>query len=84
MEILETKLVEKEVVTDVLCNKCGCSCKDYMDANHEHFNFNSAIIYPDFGYGSSYDMQVWEVHLCESCYAELESTFKIKPQKTWG
>jgi protein-arginine kinase activator protein McsA len=90
MEIKQTKLVEKEVVEDVLCNKCGESCKDYVDAAHEFFNLNHATITPDFGYGSRlYDMDSWEVHICESCYAEFEATFKIKPKKeqnifAWG
>lgn len=83
MEILETKLVEKIIVTDVLCNKCGESCKYYID--NDTFNINSAVITSSFGYGSTkYDMEDFEVHLCEDCYAELESTFKIKPIKTLG
>lgn len=81
MEILETKLVEKKIVTDVLCNKCGESCKYHLD--NDTFNINSAIVTADFGYGSTkYDMEEFEVHLCEKCYAELEATFKIKPNKT--
>lgn len=81
MEILETKLVERKVVTDVLCNKCGESCKHYVDTEHKHFNFNSVVLSPEFGHGDL-DMEDFEVHLCEDCYAELERTFKIKPTKT--
>lgn len=92
MEITKTKQVDKEVVEDVvediLCNKCGGSCKDYVDRNHEYYNFNSAIITSDFGYGSVlYDMEDFKVHLCETCYAAFEATFKIKPEKkqlAWG
>jgi hypothetical protein len=81
MEILEKRLVEKRIVTDVLCNKCGESCKYHLD--NETFNINSAVITGDFGYGSTkYDLIDFEVHLCEDCYAELERTFKIKPNKT--
>ena len=86
MEILETKLVEKVVVKDVLCNKCGDSCAYRI--SKEHSNFNSAIITASFGYGSLiYDMEDWEVHICEPCYADFEATFKFKPQKSkhaWG
>lgn len=87
MEIREKKLVEKEIVADVLCNKCGESCRDYIDKGHKHFNHNYALITPDFNYGSVlYDMDDWEVHICETCYAEFEATFKIKPKITskWG
>jgi protein-arginine kinase activator protein McsA len=81
MEILEKKLVEKLTVTDVLCNKCGESCRYELDT--DMVNFNSAVITADFGYGSTkYDMEDFEVHLCEDCYADLEKTFKIKPAKT--
>lgn len=80
MEITELKWVEKKIVKDILCNKCGESCKSYVDSNHELWNFNSAIITPDFEYGSIYDMADWEVHICENCYTEFESTFKIKPK----
>lgn len=85
MEILGIKLVEKVVVKDVLCNKCGESCA--YQTSKEHSNFNSAVITPSFGYGSVlYDMEEWEVHICEDCYAGFEETFKIQPKKTnaWG
>ena len=79
MELLVTKLVEKQVVKDVLCNKCGESCA--YEISKDRRNFNSAVITADFGYGSLiYDMQDWEVHICEPCYASFEATFKIKPQ----
>lgn len=89
MEIRELKQVEKSMVADVLCNKCGGSCKDYVDAEHKHFNLNYADITPHFGYGSVlYDLEDWEVHICETCYAAFEATFKLQPEKkqtlAWG
>lgn len=84
MEKTKRKLVEKDVTDDVLCNKCGGSCKDYIDAEHKQWNFNHATMTPEFGYGSVlYDMTGWEdVHLCEHCYAAFEATFVIKPKHT--
>ena len=84
MEKREKKLVEKEVVSDIICNKCGESCKDYIDTEGKHYNFNHAVITPSFGYGSLLDSYEFEVHLCEKCYSEFESTFKIEPKKKMG
>lgn len=88
MEILEKKLVEKEVVGDVICNMCGDSCRDYIDAAHTHCNYNYAAITSNFGYGSTlYDGEEFEAHICESCYQKIENMFVIKPEKKvnyWG
>lgn len=90
MKTQKVELVEKAKVTDVLCNKCGESCKDYIvQGNTDMFNLNYAEITPNFGYGSTlYDLEDWEVHICEGCYAAFEATFKIQPEKkqtlAWG
>jgi protein-arginine kinase activator protein McsA len=80
--------VNKSKEKDMLCNKCGESCKVYIDAAHTKHVFNHALIVPKFGYPSLlFDGDVWEVHICEECYTEFENTFKIKPEKQtnlWG
>lgn len=86
MRVTKSNKSNSSIEVDVLCNKCGGSCKDYVDAAHKHYNFNHATMKPEFGYGSlRYDMTSWDdVHLCENCYAEIESTFALKPEKKVG
>jgi len=67
----ETKNVE--VIKDVLCNKCGASCKA-IDCD----NFNCAELKVHWGYGSTYhDGEIHEAHLCEQCWEGIVKEFKI-------
>jgi hypothetical protein len=53
-----------EIIKDVLCNKCGISCKE----------FSSLMAH--WGYGSTRDGEVHEAHLCETCWEEIVKDFK--------
>lgn len=67
------KTVEQDVVTDVICNCCGNSCKTEYDFEH-------VTIYTNFGYGSKHDGLCEVSHVCEDCYFKITDTFKIKPE----
>lgn len=58
---------------DVVCDKCGKSCRDDMDMNFEY-----ATISAYWGYASSKDLYHDEAQICESCYDGLG----IKPKRT--
>jgi hypothetical protein len=64
----ETKTIE--VIKDVLCNKCGKSCRC-----HDNHDFVCASLSVHWGYGSTRDGEVHEAHLCESCWETITKDF---------
>lgn len=65
---------EIEVVDDVVCNKCGCSCsarppKTWDDCWIE--------IKASWGYGSAKDGTVQTAHICESCWDAFCASFIV-------
>lgn len=58
---------------DVICDKCGKSCRDGIGLNFEY-----ATIKADWGFGSDKDTQSHEAHVCEPCY----DGFGLKPKVT--
>ena len=74
-EIIETK----KVATHVTCNKCGHTSE--IDVNRFELNKFQEVDF-SFGYGSKYDMEDWEFHLCEDCYDKLIKQFKIPVSKS--
>lgn len=72
--------VPTETIIDIICNKCGQSCKTEFDYEH-------AVGHSYFGYGSKHDMEIYKFDLCEKCFFELEDSFKIKSlvdDKLWS
>lgn len=65
------------VVVDVICNKCGESCRPHAHA----INFEHANVDVSWGYdsGKDGDHDHWDV--CERCYDEIVATFKLPPTK---
>jgi hypothetical protein len=76
MKRTETALQSVEVLQSVVCNKCGESCSN-INPGGDRFEF--ATLSTDWGYGSGRDGEREESHLCEKCYAEVVSCFKVKP-----
>lgn len=72
------KLQEEEVVDDVLCNKCGKSCRSKIWDNV----FDKLTIKTTGGYNSYYpdDMVTVEFDLCEYCLKDFVESFKINPR----
>lgn len=52
----------------VICNKCGCK---FEDINHTEI---------DFGYGSEFDTETWEVNICDHCMKVIVKGFKVAPK----
>ena len=68
------------VTDDIICNKCGGSCKCEM-------NFNGLIEMSVIGaYDSTHldDMRKYVFSLCEKCLSGLFDSFAIKPEITGG
>lgn len=49
--------------TDILCDKCGKSCRDSGNMNFEY-----AEVKATWGYGSNKDGDQHEAQVCETCY----------------
>ena len=68
---------EQEVIDDVICNKCGNSCRDEHDMNYEGL----IEAYVSGGYGSKLGDSVnYKFSLCETCLSEMFKTFKFEPE----
>ncbi len=68
MVVEESKVEKTTVVTDIICDSCGNSCKTEFD-NFEHMTLEA-----QWGYESKYDMEKHTAQICEKCYNE-----KLKP-----
>lgn len=55
--------VYKKIISDIVCNICGLTCKDKHNMNYEF-----VAIDVTWGYGSSKDMVREVAHICERCY----------------
>ena len=65
----ETLMVEQEIVTHFICDKCKFTCEIYDDSWEEqeffHYSFTG-------GYGSIFgDMFSGRIDLCQHCFKEL-------------
>ena len=60
---------------DILCDRCGKSCRDDMDMNFEHARMDTY-----WGYASKKDLYRHEIDLCELCYDEVIKVMGIKPK----
>ena len=72
--------VGDEFLTDILCNKCGKTCKIFIDQEHKHFNYEGLRAWLVGGYGSRWDTSELSFDLCEPCTAELIESFIIPPE----
>jgi uncharacterized protein (DUF2225 family) len=57
-----TGRVEAEAVTDVRCDVCDCSTRQ------ESGNLEYGKLHAHWGYGALHDGELYEVHLCETCF----------------
>ncbi len=67
MKKIKTVSKKVEVVTDVICDSCGKSCKVYLDQKKKTFNFEFMTLDAHWGYGSGKDMERQQAQICESC-----------------
>lgn len=71
------QLIDSDVIEDIICNKCGKSCRN-------HLNFEGLIeAVCSGGYGSIIigDETSIKFSLCEPCLGELINSFKHSPSK---
>lgn len=91
MEKKEIHNVKKEVITDVICDCCGESCKKYegvidnerrIDNGEKYYDFQYMELNANWGYRSENDGEIWTAHLCEKCVKEKLSFIKFKKVNT--
>lgn len=71
------------VVEDILCNKCGNSCRNVAMSDDKRSYFDFTVLKFETGsYASRFDdvQPVPRVHLCDDCCVELLLSLKIQPQ----
>ena len=73
MKIVKTIMQPVEEIEDIVCNRCGRKVLDFS---------NSLEIKKEWGYFSEIfkDEENHKFDLCEECYAEIISSFKIAPE----
>ncbi len=72
----EKRIINKVIVDDIICNKCGNSLKDRCDMNYEGL----VEISFDGGYASKIgDMTRVTFSMCEDCLIEMFEGFAIEP-----
>jgi len=79
MKIVKTEKIEIEIVDDILCDKCGESCK--LRDSSEFGGLIEARVCG--GYYSTHleDGEDFNFSICEKCLFEMFKDFKINPRK---
>ena len=80
--MIETKKSKKtvDVVTDVICDSCGKSCKEYPIKDKSIFMFEFMKLRVAWGYGSDKDGERWTADICEKCVDEKFKFVKFKKE----
>jgi alanine dehydrogenase len=87
MQLKEVQLKKQEVITDVLCDSCGRSCKVYesttdnpkrIDDGEKFYSFEYLKLEANWGYDSNKDLERWTAQICENCVDEKLSFIKFK------
>lgn len=83
MEIKEVQKFQTEIITDIICDSCGKSCKvdEYIIRNDARIDngekdriFEYMELKAVWGYNTKKDMETWAAHICENCVDEKLST----------
>jgi len=83
MEIKETQNKNIEVITDVICDCCGKSCKVYeckLDNGEPYYSFEFMKLVTYWGYHSGKDTETWTAQICEKCVDEKLSFINFKKE----
>lgn len=62
MKNFEIQKKEVKVLSDVICDCCGKSCKNTTTNDFEYLALKGR-----FGYGTKKDMEEWTAQICEEC-----------------
>lgn len=71
MKETENKFIKTEIVTEVICDCCGSSCK--TNAGFEFLELKTV-----WGFMSNKDLEKWEAHICEKCVDEKLNFIKFE------
>ena len=86
MKSKDIQLKKSEVITEILCDCCGKSCKTHEAVVNNDLRIDNGEIVRSFeyldlktvwGYGSNKDMQEWTAQICESCVDKHLSFIKF-------
>jgi len=80
MRKTKTVKVNTKVLTDVICDSCGKSCKVYLDINRRAFGFEYMTLSATWGYNSKKDLEKWSADICEQCVDEKFKFIKFKKE----
>jgi hypothetical protein len=91
MEVKEKHNRKVEVITDILCDCCGKSCKmgEHIidnelreDHGEKFYTFEFLKLEAHWGYFSGKDMQHWIAQVCEECVDTKFTFIKFNKGKT--
>ena len=74
----KTIKVDKKVIQEILCNKCGKSCNRNNKGTTDAPVFEAVEIDCRWGYYSNKDLMRTKAYICESCWDKFEEEFKFK------
>lgn len=79
-EVKKILKINKEIVTDILCDCCGESCmtQEFKIDGNTARSFEYMRLSADWGYDSNKDLEKWEAFLCEKCVDEKLLFIKFK------
>lgn len=79
MEIIEKQQISLNVITDILCDCCGKSCKVREDEitnpsnirfAQKDYQFSYMELHANWGFWSNKDLEKWSAKICEKCVDE--------------
>lgn len=73
-EIYKKQQIEEDVLEDLLCDKCGKSCR--VDSSYPGGLYEFAQFIARWGYGSRKDEDRWDIFLCEDCADKVMAFIK--------
>jgi len=79
MKITKKIQQEIEIVSDVICNKCGQSCRPSEEVP-DFYGLIEASFTTGYESKALPDGVCYSFSLCEGCLAKLFDTFQIKPE----
>jgi hypothetical protein len=71
MKKFKTVEIPQEIVTEYKCDKCGKESEDGFDPYIHTLRI-------DWNYGSKFDLETWEVDLCEDCLVKMLEGTKVR------
>lgn len=92
MRTFEQKQIERSILVDVTCDRCGASCvkdrfvpletyRGYLGPEIAVLLIESGQFAASWGYHSNHDDERWQAELCETCCDELKVWIEAKGGK---